>query len=453
MKIYAKRLFGILLAMLMSLTLLPGGAFSGRTATPLSSYSAGDIITFGSYPQTEVTDPDLITNLNAQTLGDDNTVTYDGIRYKRVCFTEYIHCYGGTTTDPVFSFQDDNGYYINTAYWFKYEPIQWRVLSNNNDELFVMAEKILASKPYHQVAVNVTWETCNMRSWLNNNFYNEAFDATEQAKIITSTVVNEVNPWYGTSGGNNTDDKLFLLSYSEVMNPDFGFSDDAARRTQGTDFAKSNGLSVNNSSIYSGNSSWWQRTPGYCQYHACHVNYDGDVDYHQKYYNSVSETSIGVRPILKINMKFVILTSKDGSTCVIDYTNELIYGLSPGIQSMEDYAQAALGYAMQYVPSANGFGTGTQVRVVSGDVLAERYTLIIFGDVNGDGNIDTSDAGNIVDYENFLISWDTAADSAYLAAADLNSDGNVDSADAGLVIDVENFLLTVDQTTGLAVPV
>ncbi|HPS56267.1 MAG TPA: dockerin type I domain-containing protein, partial [Sedimentisphaerales bacterium] len=85
-----------------------------------------------------------------------------------------------------------------------------------------------------------------------------------------------------------------------------------------------------------------------------------------------------------------------------------------------------------------------------GEDIVDSYTLVLFGDLNGDGNVDTADAGLIVDYENFLVEWDPAQDAAYLKAADLNGDGNVDTADAGLIVDVENFLLTIDQTTGLA---
>ena len=79
------------------------------------------------------------------------------------------------------------------------------------------------------------------------------------------------------------------------------------------------------------------------------------------------------------------------------------------------------------------------------------YTVLIYGDVNGDGNIDSGDAGLIVDYENFFITWDPAADAALYKAADLNGDGNIDSGDAGLIVDAENFMLTINQVTGLAV--
>lgn len=105
---------------------------------------------------------------------------------------------------------------------------------------------------------------------------------------------------------------------------------------------------------------------------------------------------------------------------------------------------------MECVPAVGGLGTGTTVNATLGGDTVESYTLIIFGDLNGDSNIDSSDAGCIVDYENFLLNWDPVFESARLFAADVNGDGNIDSSDAGIIVDVENFLLTIDQTTGLA---
>jgi len=269
---------------------------------PLTNYNTGDIITFGSYPQTKVSNIALISELNAQTLQTDNTVTYEGTKYKRVYFTQYTPYYTTGMPNSGSSWQDNNGYYINIVYWLKYEPIRWRVLSNTNGELFVMTDKILDSRAYNQVDADVTWETCTMRSWLNNDFFNAAFNSTEQAKIETSTVVNEVNPWYGTTGGNNTNDKLFLLSYSEAMNPAYGFSssidDDAAREAQGTDYSKSQGLFVYTDCSCTGNSNWWLRSSGYCPENAGVVGGFGYVDGNDKI---VIYTYFGVRPACRIN--------------------------------------------------------------------------------------------------------------------------------------------------------
>lgn len=96
--------------------------------------------------------------------------------------------------------------------------------------------------------------------------------------------------------------------------------------------------------------------------------------------------------------------------------------------------------------------TGCKVQMVENQTVVAEKTFVYFGDVNGDGSIDSIDAGIFVDYENYLINWDLSDDAAFLAAADLNGDGSIDSIDAGIAVDVENYLMVIDQTTGLAVP-
>jgi len=142
--------------------------------------------------------------------------------------------------------------------------------------------------------------------------------------------------------------------------------------------------------------------------------------------------------------------------CSIDYASHTITGLSSGITSLEGYFDIESGYELQYVPTPNGFGTGTVVNVISntgakgtGDIIAS-YTIVIFGDVNGDGNITGLDAGMLVNIENYAVSWDPATDAALIKAADVNGDGNINGIDAGILVDVENYMRTIDQTTGLA---
>lgn len=308
MKKLSKRLLGAFLAVMMVVTMLPNGVIkvSAASAATQSSYDTGDIIEFGSYPQTRVTDESLIAALNACTLAADNTVEYDGAKYLRVYFTTKKN-----------NFQEINGYGIYTVYWFKYEPIRWRTLSAINDELFLMAENILDVQAYNQVSAEVSWETCTMRSWLNNDFYTTAFNSLEKARINTSTVINPNNPWYGASGGNTTNDKVFLLSYGEATNSEYGFSigisNDSARRAQGSDFSKSQGLSCDSSV-----GSWWLRSPGLSTWTAGKIGINGDVE---KFGDNVNPNYYGARPVCKIKLTFngsQITFNTDGGSPVED---------------------------------------------------------------------------------------------------------------------------------------
>ena len=365
-------------------------------------------------------------------------------------FTQYTANYTTAPTDAAHSYQDDNGYFVNMVYWFKYEPVLWRVLSNAGGELYLLAEKLLMPYPYNLTYNSVTWETCSLRAWLNDNFYTNAFTLSERLKIKASSLVNEDNPWNGIEGGNNTQDKLFVPGYGDVTNSDYGFTasvnPDTARIAQGTDYAKCLGLYVDSAT---GKSAWTLRLPGESQFTVGSILVNGGI-WDGEFYTSVHFTAFGIRPAFKINLSSTLLTPVPGSGCVIDYLKGEIYGLKPGISSLAGYAEAAGGYELAFVETANGFGTGTTVKVKQGDITVEKYTVIIFGDVNGDGNITSIDAGILVNVENYAVAWYPMTDAALIKAGNINGDGNVNGIDAGIVIDVENYNRNINQTTGLA---
>ena len=103
------------------------------------------------------------------------------------------------------------------------EPIEWIILDKRDDGSLVLLSKYaLDAKPYNVDYTDVTWETCSLRAWLNEDFYNSAFNAEEQTKIVCVTLENEDNP-YGLIFEEDTQDKVWLLSINEVTNE---FTDD-----------------------------------------------------------------------------------------------------------------------------------------------------------------------------------------------------------------------------------
>ncbi len=174
------------------------------------------------------------------------------------------------------------------------EEIAWKVLAVENGKALLISEKILDTEPYNVEQETVTWETCSLRTWLNNDFLTSAFTSNEETSIVATTIINNDNTIYHTDGGNDTNDRIFLLSYEEAIKY---FANDAARIAQGTDFAKSKGLSFSESGFYFGNSLWWLRSPGDVPDGAGYVGHDGRV-----YNVSVYITGSGARPALWINL-------------------------------------------------------------------------------------------------------------------------------------------------------
>lgn len=150
------------------------------------------------------------------------------------------------------------------------EEISWMVLARENDRVFLLSTVCLDSQPFHDVIDGyVTWEECALRTWLNEDFCNAAFSETEQKLLARTELVNADNDYYGTVGGENTVDRVFLLSVDEVNE----YLTQEQRLASVTEYAKdlecfSNGL---------GRGWWWLRSPGKYSRDACYVGADGKV--------------------------------------------------------------------------------------------------------------------------------------------------------------------------------
>ena len=181
------------------------------------------------------------------------------------------------------------------------EPIKWRVLSVDGDDAFLLADQNLDCQPYNETYTDVTWETCTLRTWLNDVFCNTAFNAAEQAAIKTTTVVNDENPFYGTSGGNNTQDKIYLLSLAEASDSSYGFDSEIMANSNTRVSTNTAHLKVVNSSMYSAGSAdwWWLRSSGYPLSNASQVS---DSGYGYGIGREVNYSAYAVRPVLHLNL-------------------------------------------------------------------------------------------------------------------------------------------------------
>ena len=172
------------------------------------------------------------------------------------------------------------------------EEIEWKVLAVDGNKALVISQYALDCQKYNSTYTDTTWEKCSLRTWLNGTFYNAAFGSDYQKMIASSTVTADKNPSYSTSPGNNTTDKVFLLSITEVYKY---FSSESARQCQGTAYCYAQGAYK----ASNGNCRWWLRSPGDDSSNAAIVYGGGSV-----YYNgyNVYYDYDAVRPALWINL-------------------------------------------------------------------------------------------------------------------------------------------------------
>lgn len=173
--------------------------------------------------------------------------------------------------------------------------IEWLVLKNDGSKALLISKYALDCQQYNTSDRNVTWETCTLRKWLNGAFFNNAFSADEQKQILSTTVT----PDYSTDPGNNTKDRVFLLSIAEAEKY---FGSDSTRQCQGTVYCYAQGAYK----ARNGNCWWWLRSLS--SPHS--FNFDNRYAFYVFSHGKVSREGssadydrIAVRPALWINLE------------------------------------------------------------------------------------------------------------------------------------------------------
>lgn len=279
-------------------------------------------------------------------------------------------------------------------------PIKWRVLAVNGTDAFLVADQNLDCQEYNTSITSVTWETCTLRSWLNgygsskntcgtdysgsgSSFISNAFSSDEQSAIIQTNLENADNPEYGTEGGENTSDKVFLLSYDDVVNNTYGFSADyiyydEARYAKNTVFAKDErGADTYYGGSYDGNGWWYLRSPGYRSHSAMYVTSLGHV---YRLGESVGG-KFAVRPALHLN-----LSSDSWSYAGVVTAEGNIGELNPTNPSDQGYVEK------KFKPSATEYVINLATK--------EKYSVPELMKTNEDG-------------KNYYISYNSKMDSKY----------------------------------------
>ncbi len=198
------------------------------------------------------------------------------------------------------------------------EKLTWRVLDKKGNKVLIVTEKLIDMRPYHDHFDPITWEKSDIRKWLNKDFTNAAFSSAEKQKIQSTKVVNKDGK-YGADGGNDTTDKVFLLSAEEAEKY---FKSDDDRKAKVTEYFKQelrkfmifycSREEVGDDSIRQIEEeqdncyNYWLRSPGYGLYIADSVGYDGAIYVSYLSGDKVEELGDGayncVRPALWVNL-------------------------------------------------------------------------------------------------------------------------------------------------------
>ena len=179
-----------------------------------------------------------------------------------------------------------------------FDRYQWRILDIQYDSALIITDKIVERRAYHNKYKDTTWHDCELRKYLNGEFY-DTFDAANQSRILRSANKNMDNPWYDTIAGEESQDNIFLLSLDEVCRY-FGDSTDKLYNRGNNRYWKKNDennpkrLARLQGEMYC--SWWWLRSPGRHNRLAAYVHgTDGCVGVNG---NNITNCNGGIRPAL-----------------------------------------------------------------------------------------------------------------------------------------------------------
>lgn len=483
MKDYLKKFLSLSFCAIMLFSTLVVGNLA--VSAEQNTYSVGDIVEFGSYPQSEVTminDSALWVKLDE---AEKNWVSYgyysgignvgtvgtmkqgdwmkyaditleDGSRYRAITFEAYRPDDVCDNKESKFSYQDDNGYATTNIYYFKFEPLQWQIL--DPDIGLVLCKNIIDAQPYsdtvykdykyygdsnHTYFVN-NYAKSTIRTWLNDNFYDTAFSKTEQKNIAPITLDNSAySKEYTVYNSISTKDNIFLLSYNEAQQEKYGLNSDESRKATGTAYAEAQGFY---------NRGWRLRSAGSDSQMVCVVSQDGSISTNFIAFSS----SLGIRPAMRLsnlNVKGteydVIINLEKGGKISIDGNNwESSVTLKvAGEETIADKIKIRPndGYEILSVnKTVDGVATSiTADEMTNGKITAETIFTISFRDILAPTIKGIENGQKYIDKVEFSVS-----DNDEIAAVTVNGKKIV-ATDGKYVLtsaDVEQEVIVTDKT-------
>ncbi|MBQ8197010.1 MAG: InlB B-repeat-containing protein [Clostridia bacterium] len=238
----------------------------------------GNYVLMGTYPQTiksaSVTVDETLNGSNGWNVGSD------GCLYKKISAMPYWSDY----SKPTYYFSDNEEIVRGTEYFFKLEPMKWRLLNGHPNPTgtgwtALMSDKAIDANVF-DAQCEAVYETSFLREFFLTNFLGLHFPQSVKDVMVDKTVKNDLsstkeyglyipdgfeeiwdsNPHVGPA----TVDKIYALSAEELTSGNFSMkftTADERRRVTPTDYALARGAAARTEGEYKGNVSWWTRSP------------------------------------------------------------------------------------------------------------------------------------------------------------------------------------------------
>ncbi len=157
----------------------------------------------------------------------------------------------------------------------------WRILDLKENMALIITENIIEQRAYHDAYKDITWTDCSLRKYLNGEFYDK-FSETDKSRIIPVLNKNLNNQWYGSQGGADTRDNIFVLSLDEVCKC---FGDSISKlynpgKNQRYWFERKDENNSKRIATLEGKdwgAWWWLRSPGRVNVKAVYIHGDGNI--------------------------------------------------------------------------------------------------------------------------------------------------------------------------------
>lgn len=167
------------------------------------------------------------------------------------------------------------------------EKLEWVVLDKKDDKVFLISKYAIDNKQFN----SDKWSSSPIRTWLNDEFYNDSFSDEEREKIVLTDVTADSNPVYLTDPGKDTRDYIFLLSINEAQ----AYFEGTEVGCEPTTYALAKGVYCK----FDKCCDWWLRTPGSEPAFIAYVKHSSEISP----YGSVStHGGCGVRPAMWVSM-------------------------------------------------------------------------------------------------------------------------------------------------------